>query len=190
MDEAALHRMIGKFPQLLGLSFENNVRPTVAFLVSLGVSPARVLTRHPQALGLSVDGNMRPKIAFLEALGVDVPRALHRHPARATHMPPLSMPPRLSMPPTCHPALACLAPTLCTLVYHPILGQALLSVGLHSKLEPTATFLREEAGMRQLGRALTQQPALASLSVETNLRPKLEWLRELQIPRLADQLDP
>ena len=43
--------------------------------------------------------------------------------------------------------------------------------------------------MRQLGRALTQQPALASLSVETNLRPKLEWLRELQIPRLADQLD-
>ena len=58
--------MIGKFPQLLGLSFEGNVRPTVAFLTSLGVSPARVLTRHPQALGLSVEGNMRPKIAFLE----------------------------------------------------------------------------------------------------------------------------
>ena len=33
MDEAALHRMIGKFPQLLGLSFESNVRPTVACLV-------------------------------------------------------------------------------------------------------------------------------------------------------------
>ena len=46
----------------------------MAFLVSLGVSPARVLGRHPQALGLSVDGNMRPKIAFLEALGVDVCR--------------------------------------------------------------------------------------------------------------------
>ena len=43
--------------------------------------------------------------------------------------------------------------------------------------------------MRQLGRALTQQPALASLSVETNLRPKLQWLRELRIPRLANQLD-
>ena len=39
--------------------------------------------------------------------------------------------------------------------------------------------------MAQLGRALTQQPALASLSVGGNLRPKLEWLRGLQIPRLT-----
>ena len=49
MGEAELHRMIGKFPQLLGLSFDHNVRPTAAYIASLGVSPARVLTRHPQA---------------------------------------------------------------------------------------------------------------------------------------------
>ena len=65
---------------------------------------------------------------------------------------------------------------------------ALLSVSLRSKLEPTAAFLRDEAGMAQLGRALTQQPALASLSVGGNLRPKLEWLRGLQIPRYSASL--
>lgn len=57
------------------------------------------------------------------------------------------------------------------------------------KVKPTIAFLEKEAGMRALGRVLTNQPALLSLSVEANLKHKLAFFLELGIQDLGAQLD-
>ena len=61
-----------KFPQVLGLSVERNLRPTVSYLThELGVQHSdlqRILTSMPQLLGLSVEGNLKVKVLSLLAL--------------------------------------------------------------------------------------------------------------------------
>lgn len=56
---------------------------------------------------------------------------------------------------------------------------AALALSLDGKIKPTIAFLRDELGVSALGRVLSSQPAILSLSVEANLRPKCTYLQEL-----------
>jgi mTERF domain-containing protein len=62
-------KVITWFPQVLGLSVEDNVAPKVRYLeeeVGLGRAGAvEVITRHPKVLSLSVEDNIAPKVQFL-----------------------------------------------------------------------------------------------------------------------------
>jgi hypothetical protein len=68
-----------------------------------------------------------------------------------------------------------------------------LALSLDGKLRPTVLFLESEAGIGAIGRVLSSQPALLSLSIEANLRPKCAYLRELgmtDLGRLVSQYPP
>ena len=56
-------------------------------------------------------------------------------------------------------------------------------------MKPTVSYLGSEGGLCQLGRVLTLQPAVLSLSLESNLKPKIAFLHELGIEGLGAQLD-
>ena len=57
------------------------------------------------------------------------------------------------------------------------------------QVKPTVSFLSSECGLCHVGRALTSQPAVLSLSLESNLKPKVAFLHELGIEDLGAQLD-
>ena len=59
LKTSELSSLVASYPQVLGLSFEHNVMPTVEYVRSLGVSPSKAFVRHPSLLGLSLDANLR-----------------------------------------------------------------------------------------------------------------------------------
>lgn len=59
LKTSGLSALVASYPQVLGLSFEHNVKPTVEYVRSLGVSPRKAFVRHPSLLGLSLDANLR-----------------------------------------------------------------------------------------------------------------------------------
>ncbi len=180
LSPTALARLIGSYPQLLGLSLDSNVRPTAQFLAAeLELDPARILARHPQAFGLSLDSNLRPKAEYLAARGVDVRRAFDGHPALLS----------LSLDGKIAPALDFLSGPELGL---PDVGRAvssqpaLLSLSVDANLRPKLHFLRE-LGMSDLGRQLGGYPALLTLSVDANLRPTAQALAAAGLlPRNTD----
>lgn len=72
----ALGRLVVKFPRLLTLSVDENVRPTMAALQSLlrlsDEEACHLVFRHPQVLSLRVEDNAVPTLAVLqERLALD-----------------------------------------------------------------------------------------------------------------------
>ena len=168
------------------------MKPTVAFLSSLGVDVPRALHRHPALLSVGLLCMCMLCMCMLCMYMLYVCMLCCVCAVCVLCVCVLCVCCVLAVCAVCACCVCCvwvvcMCVRACAVRLHGKLQRTTLSyihqVGLHSKLEPTVSFLREDAGMRQVGRALTQQPALASLSVEANLRPKLEWLRALQIPR-------
>jgi mTERF domain-containing protein len=58
-----------KFPQILCLSLENNIKPTILFLTEeLGIAlhdVGKIVQQNPQLLGLNVATNLRRKVQYL-----------------------------------------------------------------------------------------------------------------------------
>ena len=70
-------RAVLRHPQLLGLSIEAKLRPTVRYLASIGVDVGRAINGHPALLSLSLDGKLRPTVAYLQEAGLqEIGRAL------------------------------------------------------------------------------------------------------------------
>ena len=184
LAEPALHRLVGRHPQLLGLSFEHNVRPTVGFLRDeCGVDVGAVLQRHPPLLGLSLEANLRPTVAYLrDELGVDVGRAVSRHP------PLLS----LSVDEKLRPTVAYLRDEagLCAATLGRAVTQqpALLSLSVETNLRPKVAWLRT-LRMPNLAAQLDASPSLLTLSLDDNLRPSVEALRAAGLVADADDAD-
>jgi hypothetical protein len=171
LSVSSLGRLISRYPQLLGLSLEANVRPTLEYLASLGVSPARAFTRHPQLFGLSIDANLRPTVDYLRELGVDVARAVSAQPAVLS----------LSLEANVVPTVAYLRSIGMRELGRSLTAQpSILELSVSANLEPKLAFLRS-LGMDRLpgglGGQLDAYPTLLTLSVEGNLRPTAEALR-------------
>ncbi|OLQ01400.1 hypothetical protein AK812_SmicGene15874 [Symbiodinium microadriaticum] len=66
-------KSIVRFPSVLGLSIEANLKPTVEWIKGLGLSPsqvAKVITSFPQVLGLSIEANLKPTVEWIKGLGL------------------------------------------------------------------------------------------------------------------------
>ena len=60
-------------PQILGLSIQQNLKPTVQWLLDLGLTKSQVakaVAIHPQTLGLSIQQNLKPTVQWLLDLGL------------------------------------------------------------------------------------------------------------------------
>jgi mTERF domain-containing protein len=78
LDEAELKRVVMKWPPVLGLSYEDNLEPSLAKLQErLGLKEAelkKVVLRLPSVLGYSYEDNLEPSLAKLqERLGLSEP---------------------------------------------------------------------------------------------------------------------
>ena len=64
-------KVVAGFPQVLGLSIEANLKPTVAWLEGTGLSRkqvAKAVADFPRLLSCSVDRNLSPKLGLLKHL--------------------------------------------------------------------------------------------------------------------------
>ena len=59
-------------PQLLGLSIEENLKPTAEWFLDIGLSQAqvvKVIAGSPSILGLSIEENLRPTVQWFSGHG-------------------------------------------------------------------------------------------------------------------------
>ncbi|GJP35164.1 hypothetical protein CLOM_g19677 [Closterium sp. NIES-68] len=76
-------KVLSACPQLLGLSIENNICPTISHLVEAwGLDQSRdipvVISRHPRCLTYSISENLQPTLAFWLGSGITKPAKLIR----------------------------------------------------------------------------------------------------------------
>ena len=172
LSRPKLGALVASYPQVLGLSLEQNVRPTVEFVRGLGVAPAKAFGRHPSLLGLSIERNLRPSADYLQSLGVDLSKAVAKNPTILS----------LNIDRNVMPTVAYLR-TLGMRRIGRVLTQqpSILSLSVTTNLLPKEAFLRQiglDEAPGGLGAQLDAYPALLTLSLEQNLRPTAEALAE------------
>ena len=171
--------VVEKCPSLLGLSIEANLKPTVAWLHSVGLSDDQVskaIAAHPQLLGCSIEANLKPTVEWLRSVGLSddqVSKAIAAQPQ----------------------LLGCsieanLKPTVEWLrsvglsddqVSKAIAAQPqLLGCSIEANLKPTVEWLRS-VGLSddQVSKAIAAHPQLLGCSIEANLKPTVEWLHSV-----------
>ena len=60
---------ISKQPGLFTCSVENNLKPTVAYLKSIGLRVEQI-AKQPKLFTLSVENNLKPTVAYLKSIGL------------------------------------------------------------------------------------------------------------------------
>ncbi|CAJ1392750.1 unnamed protein product [Effrenium voratum] len=73
LSQAQLAKVVAGFPQILGYSIEQNLKPTAAWILDLGLSQtqlAKVVAGCPQILGYSIEQNLKPTAAWVLGLGL------------------------------------------------------------------------------------------------------------------------
>ena len=74
MSRTGMGKIFGALPGLTCLSLKGQLRPTHAWLLSIGVPPARVermLVAHPKTMGYSLEKKLKPIVAYLwDEIGV------------------------------------------------------------------------------------------------------------------------
>ena len=171
---ARLGQLLQAYPQLIGLSLEENVRPTVEYMASVGVQDvAAAIKRHPQLLGLSITKNLQPTVEYLTSLGVDAGKAAGINPSLLA----------LSIEGNLMPTVRFLSEE----VGMASLGRALtaqptiLALSVSDNLRPKVEYLREiglETAPGGLGAQLDAYPALLTLSLDKNIRPTADALQK------------
>ncbi|KAL1493520.1 hypothetical protein AB1Y20_017223 [Prymnesium parvum] len=161
-----LGRLVAAYPQLLGLSLEANLRPTVAYLASLGVDVGRAVDAHPALLSLNLERKIKPTVDFLarEAGLTSLGRVLSLQPALLS----------LSVQSNLRPKVAFLR----ELRIEPLGPQldaypALLSLSLEANLRPTAAAYAE-AGLLAAGKL---RPRHLAASLSSRVRPRLAFAK-------------
>lgn len=176
-----LDKVLEAYPQLQHLSVIQNLRPTIRFLTKeIGIAPEmvrKVIVSFPQILGLSVDDNLRPTVQYLRD---DVRIPMNRLNKTIVTRPQI---------------LGCsvdknLAPKLELLVemagidrdqLPQVIVRAPHVLGYSpSNIARFLIFLLHELGIDQqrVARIVTSSPQLLGLSLENNLRPKIQFLVE------------
>ncbi|KAM7279559.1 hypothetical protein ACFE04_006693 [Oxalis oulophora] len=163
--------MARKFPNFSYCTLEGKIRPTVEFLLHIGVPKSNIrtiLSKRPHLCGCSLSANLIPTMAFLEGLGVDKtqwPKVIHRSPWLLIHS-------RQKIQSTVDFL------TEMGLLEHNI-GKIItrfpniISYSVEDKLRPTAEYLRS-LGV-DIALLLYQSPSVFGLSIESNLKPVSEF---------------
>ncbi|XP_045789893.1 transcription termination factor MTERF5, chloroplastic-like isoform X1 [Trifolium pratense] len=81
ISDESIGRILTRFPNIVGCSVEDNLRPTATYFRSLGVDVGALLLRCPQMIGLSIEANIKPATEFflergytLEEIGTMISR--------------------------------------------------------------------------------------------------------------------
>mmetsp|Transcript_3844 Transcript_3844/g.13175 ORF Transcript_3844/g.13175 Transcript_3844/m.13175 type:complete len:460 (-) Transcript_3844:112-1491(-) len=161
--EAAAVAALVRYPQLLSVSVEANLRPTADYLRLLGVDVGRVVRSHAITLDLSLEANLKPTVSFLQREGVEeLGRVLSSQPSL------LSLSTQSSLAPKCDFLRSLgMAPLGPLLTQYP----AVLTLSLEANLRPTALALAEAGVLSPPDPTL--RPRHLAASLERRIKPRL-----------------
>lgn len=181
LEQKDLGKVIYNAPQLLGLSVEENMVPTVKFLSSLGIEgPAllRVLKTKPMILAYSVEAKLQPNVKFLESLQIqpeDIGKLVTRHPQLLT----LSIEKNLEPTVSYFLELGFTKKDLADMIKR---LPSLLGFSVKTVLEPKYRYLVN--AMKRSRQELVQFPQFFSYSLAKRLIPRHKSLQDL-FPELS-----
>ncbi|CAE7252503.1 MTERF4, partial [Symbiodinium sp. KB8] len=187
-------KSIVRFPSVLGLSIEANLKPTVEWIKGLGLSPsqvAKVITSFPQVLGLSIEvakviatcpavlgfsieANLKPTVEWIKGLGLSQSQVAK---VIATFPQVLG----LSMEANLKPTVECikglgLSPSQVAKVITSF--PAVLGLSIEANLKPTVKWIKGlDLSQSQVAKVIATCPAVLGLSIEANLKPTVEWVK-------------
>ncbi|KAJ1493710.1 mTERF-domain-containing protein [Baffinella frigidus] len=180
LTEDKVGKVVASNPQMLGLSVEGNLNPTVDFLVVEGGVPRRsvgqLVAQFPNVVSYSVKHKLRPMLAFLrDELGVPAEglgALLQKYPQILS----------LSIDNNLRPTVLFLREAVGVdfegmarmVQQHP----QMLGLSIEANLQPKMRYLTERLGIApaRLLPIITALPTLLSLSIEKNLEPKVRFL--------------
>ena len=167
-------------PQLLSLSVQEKILPTVKFLELEGGIPKtgvrKVITCVPSVLGLSIQHNLGPKFEYFKN---ELHLSQHKTGAMVMKFPQVLC---LSLSNNIRPTISFLTDELgvafCDTGKIVHQNPQLLGLNVAVNLRGKVAYLVEELGVprEHLGRVICMFPTLLSLSHENNLRPKVSFL--------------
>jgi mTERF domain-containing protein len=169
--------MAQRWPVIFTYGLESSIKPTVAFLKTLGESRwERMLVKYPQLLTKSVETVLQPKIDYLEQL-------LNIRSARqlVTIYPPLLWLPIDVLEEKFQFLQSALELTReeTEIIVETFPG--ILGLSVEKNLRPKIRFLREELSAEQLRDFVLYQPALLAYSLQNRLRPRIEKMQSADI---------
>ena len=192
MGEETMMRITFQHPTVLGLSVEDNIRPTLRFLAESlhldGRAVVNICRLHPPLLHLNVDTNLRPTVGWfckrLDLSPVQLGQIVAKFPSMLGYSIELNLEPKVAF---LTRALALRA------------GKATLGAGVAlSRSHSRTTHCEDDDGdlydssedksFPDLGFILERHPALFSPSLYYSMQPKVELVRrELGLDPLALQ---
>ncbi|OLP97984.1 Protein aardvark [Symbiodinium microadriaticum] len=172
-------KSIERFPSVLGLSIDANLKQKVEWLKGLGVSQsqvAKVIATHPQVLGLSIDANLKPTVEWIKGLGLSESQVTK---VIATHPPLL-----------CYSIHANLKPTvewirglgLSQSQVDKLIAKRpqVLGLSIDTNLKPTVEWIKGLGlSQSQVVKLIAKAPQVLGLSIDANLKPTVEWIKGL-----------
>ena len=174
--------LVRKFPRLLR-SVEGSLKPTVAWLQDVGLSPqqvAKVVAACPPVLSYSLEAKLKPTVAWLGDTGLSRTQV-----AKAICSSPFIL--GRSIVANLKPAVAWLEDVglsrkqmVKVVAGHP----QLFGYSLEANLKSTAAWL-EGVGLsrRQVAKVLAVQPKVFGYNLEANLKPTVAWLEDVGLSR-------
>ncbi|CAE7714257.1 unnamed protein product, partial [Symbiodinium pilosum] len=171
--------VIAKFPRVLGLSIEANLKPTVESIKGLGLNQrqvAKVIATFPPVLGLGIEANLKPTVEWIKGLGLN-----QRQVAKviATFPPVLGLSIEANLKPTVEwiKGLGLSQTQVAKVIMqHP----QVLGLSIKANLKPTVEWIKGLGlSQTQVAKVIMQRPHALGLSIEANLKPTVEWIKGL-----------
>ena len=184
LTDCLVKAVICKWPQILGLSIEANLKPTVAWLRDLGLSQvqvAKIIAVQPSVLGYSIEANLKPTVAWLHDLGlsqVQVAKIIAVQPSVLGY----------SIEANLKPTVAWLHDLgLSQVQVAKIIAgfPSVLGTSIEANLKPTVAWLHDLGlSQVQVAKIIAVKPSVLGYSIEANLKPTVAWLRDLGLSQV------
>ena len=183
LTKSQVAKAVATHPQILGLSMEQNLKPTVQWFLDLGLTKSQVakaVATHPQILGLSMEQNLKPTVQWFLDLGLTKSQVAK---ALATYPQMLGLSIEQNLKPTAQWFLE-LGLTKSQVAKAAAAHPPFLWYSIQQNLKPTVQWLLELGLTKsQLAKAVATHPQILGLSIEQNLKPTVQWFLELGLTK-------
>ena len=172
-------KLITTSPQVLGLSIEENLKPTVEWIKGLGLNQsqvAKLIATCPSVLRYSIEANLKPTVEWIKGLGLSQSQVAK---LIATFPPVLGLSIDANLKPTVEwikgLGLGQSQVAKVILGHPPVLGYS-----IEANLKPTVECIKGLGlSQSQVAKVIARSPPVIGLSIEANLKPTVEWIKGL-----------
>ncbi|CAE7896874.1 MTERF5, partial [Symbiodinium necroappetens] len=179
LSTVQIAKSIERFPSVLGLSLDANLKPTVEWIKGLGLSQshvAKVIANCPQVLGLSIDANLKPTVEWIKGLGLSqsqVSKVIVTHPRVLAYSIDAKLKPTVEWIRGLGLSQSQVAKAIATC-------PQVLGYSIHANLKPTVEWIKGLGlSQSQVVKVIATHPRVLGYSMDANLKPTVEWVMGL-----------